>query len=161
MPTMTNVIRVRRETAPVMTRAQVKPGQVFSIKKRDGSWSKTKYACLDNNGRFYSLRITPEGDMLLAATDNGGSSVKLTGKWELKATILRNGARSTTTRSRVTDGQLYAVKGGKKTYAHVGKLNSGKFFSLVLNSDNHATTRNANSRVTIVGDYTIDVTDVA
>lgn len=161
MPFITGAIRVRRETAPVLTRGHVKPGQVFNVKRRDGTWSKTKYACIDNNGRFYSMRITQDGDMLLAATDNTKSAVRVVGKWELKATLYRNGDRKVTTRGRVTDGQLYSVKGGNKTYAHVGKLNSGKFFSMILNADDHATTTDANKHVQIVGTYTIDVTTVA
>lgn len=158
MPVMTGARRVSRTDTLTLTRKNVKPGQVFVAKDaRTGAWGKTKYACLDSNGRYYSLKITENGDMNLAATDNGNTEVKIVGKWALNANILRNGDRKVTTRGQVQDGELFAVKGGKKTYAHVGTLNDGRAFSMVLNSDNHGVTRNMRSKVTVVGSYTIDV----
>lgn len=157
MPVMTGTKRVDRTSNVTLTRAQVKPGQVFVVKGRNGAWGNTKYACLDSNGRFYSLKITPEGEMNLAATDNGASAVKIVGKWKLSATIVKNGDRRQTTRGQVKDGELFAVKGGDKVYAHVGSLKDGRLFSMVLNSDNHGVTANTRSKVSIVGSYTVDV----
>lgn len=157
MPVMTGTKRVDRTSNVTLTRAQVKPGQVFVVKGRNGAWGNTKYACLDSNGRFYSLKITPDGDMNLAATDNGNSAVKIVGKWKLSATIVKNGDRRQTTRGQVKDGELFAVKGGDKVYAHVGSLRDGRLFSMVLNSDNHGVTANTRSKVSIVGSYTVDV----
>lgn len=157
MPVMTGTQRIDRTAEVTPTRAQVKPGQVFVVKGRNNTWGNTKYACLDSNGRFYSLKITDDGDMSLAATDNGDSSVKIVGKWKLNATILKNGDRRETIRGQVNDGELFVVKGGKKVYAHVGSLNDGRLFSMVLDSDNHGVTDNTRSKVTVIGSYTIDV----
>lgn len=149
----------RGKTAPTLHRGDVKQGQVFAVVGREGKYG-TDYASIGANGRFYSVNLKT-GEV--ASTSNSDSTVGLTGKWEFE--INEAPAPSVTRecrRSEVRAGEVFKVKGqSEQLYFHLGTISRAMngFLSVPLaRTENHAVTRNGNSRVQVVATGRIKAT---
>lgn len=159
---MPGIVTITRgDAAPVLTRAGVAPGMVFSVKRQDGRLGR-KYASIGKNGRMYSVNIDT-GE--LASSGNGTSNVTLAGKWKFDLDRnFRYGANrigQRMLRSEVKQGEVFTVDGGAREYAHLGRISRDKngWLSVPLdNTDNHAVTKNGDSHVTVVATFKLAVT---
>lgn len=147
----------RGADAVKMQRSAVKAGQVFASKGRDGRLG-TDYANIGHNGRYYSVN-TKTGE--LSSNARGDREVTLTGRWEFK--INRKPAPGVVRecrRSEVKSGEVFHVRGKDTLYAHMGAItrDMNGFLSVPLaRTENHAVTRNGNSRVNVIGTFVMDV----
>lgn len=150
--------------ATVLTRADVMPGQVFAVKGRDGKLG-TNYAAVgihSGTGRMYSVNLKT-GE--LSSSTRGDKEVVLTGSFQY---VINNNPTPSVERecrrSDVRSGEAFNVKGKQVLYAHLGRisLDTDGFLSVPLaRTENHAVTRNGNSRVNVVATFSMDVTLVA
>lgn len=148
----------RGASAPKMTRGDVQPGQVFAIRDRRTGKLGTNYASIGSNGRAYSVNLKT-GEV--ASADNMDKPVEITGKWEfhINDKPTPSVARECR-RSEVKQGEVFHVNGKKELYAHFGSITRALngFLSVPLSrTENHAVTRNGNSRVKVVASYKMQV----
>lgn len=155
---------VKGTGATVLTRRDVKPGQVFAMKHRDGKMG-TQYAHVGTNSRtgaMYSVNLKT-GE--LSSSTSGDKQVVLTGSFQY--TINNTPAPQVVRecrRSDVRSGEAFHVRGKEVLYAHMGRVSlaADGFLSVPLaRTENHAISRSGNSRVNVVATFTIDVTPVA
>lgn len=158
MPTITIT---RGPTAPKLTRGELKSGMVFSY-LIDGKPGKKQYAAIGTNGRQYSVNLA-SGEV--ASSNKPEREVVLTGVWEFvinrkpAPTVLRECRRS-----EVRSNEVFHVVGKPTLYAHVGRITRAMdgFLSVPLaKTENHAVTRNGNSRVQVIGTYVMQVMPTA
>ncbi len=154
MPTV-NILGGAKATTVV--RSAILPGQVFAMRDRGGKLGKN-YAHIGTNGRMYSVNLET-GE--LSSSSNNDRTVVLTGKYQYKVNrkptpnVVRECRRS-----EVRSGEVFHVRGQDTLYAHMGTIDRALagFLSVPLaRTQNHAVTRNGNSRVNVVGTFTIDV----
>lgn len=151
-------------SAVTLTRRDVKPGQVFASRTQSGKLGMN-YGHLGTDtasGRMYSINLKT-GE--LSASSRGDKSVVLTGsyKYVVNNTPTPSVVR-TCRRSEVKSGEAFHVNGKDTLYAHMGsvRLATQGFLSVPLaRTENHAITRNSNSRVNVVATFTVDATLVA
>lgn len=155
---MPGIVTVRSgAAATTMRRDAVVPGQVFAIRGRNGKLGKN-YAHVGTNGRMYSVNIET-GE--LSSSSNNDSNVVITGKYQYKVNRKPspNVARECR-RNEVRSGEVFHVNGHDTLYAHMGAIERALagFLSVPLaRTQNHAVTRNGNSRVNVIGTFTLDV----
>lgn len=153
---MPNVINITRgAAAPLLRRSDVKFGQVFALKKSDGTVGKN-YLAIGMNGRQYSVAADTRE---LVSSDNPSRRVSLTGTWSMRVTMLPTYRQREVLRSQVTVGEIFKVKGNTRQYAHIGKifLDQRGWLSVPLdNTDNHAVTKNGDSHVVVIGSFTMN-----
>jgi hypothetical protein len=141
-----------------MARSAVTPGQVFAIRGRGGKLGKN-YAHVGTNGRMYSVNLEA-GE--LSSSSNNDKNVVITGKYQYKINRkpVPNVVRECR-RSEVRSGEVFHVNGHDTLYAHMGTIDHALegFLSVPLaRTENHAITRNGNSRVNVIGTFALDVT---
>jgi hypothetical protein len=147
--------------ATTMVRSEVTPGQVFAIRDRGGKLGKN-YAHIGSNGRMYSVNLDT-GE--LSSSSNNDSEVVITGKYQYK--VNRKPAPNVVRecrRSEVRSGEVFHVEDHNTLYAHMGTIDRALngFLSVPLSrTQNHAVTRNGNSRVNVIGTFALDVTLLA
>ena len=146
------------KNATTVTRENVEVGQVFAMRTRNGKLGKN-YAHIGTNGRMYSVDLDTGN---LTSSDNFEREVVITGKFQYKVnrkptpTVARECRRS-----EVQSGEVFHVSGKDTLYAHMGSISHSLegFLSVPLaRTTNHAVTRNGNSRVNVVGTFSLDVT---
>ena len=146
----------------VLTRGQVKPGQVFSIVGRDGKKMAQRYAAIGHNGKAYSINLATGG---LASTDNDNSRVAIVGTFTYDVKMNPNGVPVTKLRSQLADGDVFVVRGSKsgRLYAHMGALaNPGnRWLSVNLGTRDHAIATNGGKRVNVTGKLVLNVKSLA
>lgn len=145
-----------------VARQDVTFGQVFRRYNNDGTLGDKKYGAIGKNGRFYSINLVT-GEV--AAADDGSMRVKVVGSY---VTNIKRWAASKTvagTRARLHDEAVFRVKGGKKLYANLGRLNDGRYIGINTQSADYALAPlvaghgdKGNKRVEQVGTFSIDVT---
>jgi hypothetical protein len=154
MPTV-NILGGAKATT--VTRSTVKPGQVFAMRTRNGKLGKN-YAHIGTNGRMYSVNLET-GE--LTSSGNNDHNVVITGKYQYKVNrkpspnVVRECRRS-----EVRSGEVFHVNGKETLYAHMGTISRALagFLSVPLvRTQNHSVTRNCNSRVNVIGTFTLDV----
>jgi hypothetical protein len=147
--------------AVAMLRRDVKPGQVFAMRGRDGKLGKN-YGHIGTNsqtGRMYSVNVAT-GE--LSASSRGDREVVLTGAYKY---VVNNkptpSVERTCRRNEVRSGEAFHVNDKDTLYAHLGviTMDAQGWLSVPLaRTENHAITRNGNSRVNVVATFTMDVT---
>jgi hypothetical protein len=144
--------------ATTMIRSAVIPGQVFALRGRGGKLGKN-YAHVGTNGRMYSVNLET-GE--LSSSSNNDKNVVITGKYQYKVNrkpspnVVRECRRS-----EVRSGEVFHVKDHDTLYANMGTIDhavSGFLSVPLARTENHAITRNGNSRVNVIGTFALDVT---
>lgn len=131
---------IRRDT--------VKPGQIFQLRKKDGTLGRKLYGALGRNGRLYSLNME-SGE--LAGTGNAAKPVSVVGKFAINTTHCQN---RVTSRDKVASGEIFTVKGGDTSYLALGRLKDGRWASVNMKNplnDDYAATSKGSSEVTVIG----------
>jgi hypothetical protein len=146
----------RGAEAPSMVRSDVKPGQVFATKKRDGKLG-TLYAHIGTNGRMYSVKVL-SGE--LASSSDPRSKVTLAGTFKyVLSKKAAPGVVRECRRSEVKSGEFFSPMGSDLTYLHIGAVSLARngFLSVPLhNTENHSIGKNPNGRVRVLGTFTLD-----
>jgi hypothetical protein len=151
-------VRIERKKTGMtaIRRDQVKPGQVFSLVKKDGSLGDKAYVDVGNNGKHLSVNAD-SGE--LSSTADGAKSVAIVGKAAFSVKRFSAADVVAATRGTVKVGQVFRVKGKETLYAHLGVLSDGRLCSLntadPLNED-YAVTGNTKSNVEVVGEWAIE-----
>lgn len=150
--------------ATTLLRRDVQPGQVFAVKGRDGKLG-TNFAHVGmhtDTGRMYSVSLDT-GE--LRSSGRGDKEVVLTGTFQY---VINNNPTPSVVRecrrSDVESGEAFHVNGKEVLYAHLGTISRemNGFLSVPLaRTENHAVTRNGNSKVNVVATFSMDVTPVA
>ena len=142
-----------------LTRKDVKPGQVFARRKRDGKLGTNYGHVGSDNGVMYSVNLTT-GDV--SSTTSGDKEVVLTGTFQY---VINNNPTPSVVRecrrSEVKSGEAFHVRGKEVLYAHLGAISMAMngFLSVPLaRTENHAVTRNGNGRVEVVATFSLDAT---
>lgn len=152
---MPQVQITRGSAAPSSLRRDVKAGQIFAVRGRDGKLGRN-FANVGHNGRYYSVNLE-NGE--LASTRKGETPVTITGKWQF--VINRKpapGVVRTCKRSEVRSGEVFHVNGKDTLYAHMGSITramEGYLSVPIARTENHAVTRNGNSTVHVIGTFVI------
>jgi hypothetical protein len=152
-------VRIERSTTAMakIARNRVRPGQVFSIVKRDGTLGTKKFAAVGSNGKLYSLNLAT-GE--LASTKKPSRLVSVVGRFVVRAAP--SYTAKATTRGLVKSGQMFTVKGGSTRYLHLGKTADG-FVAINMASpldDDYTVGRDAAKHVAVVGEAEFVVTHV-
>lgn len=148
--------------ATTLVRRDVKPGMTFAIRNtRTGKLGKNfgHVGVNSTTGRMYSINLET-GE--LASSTRGDSNVVLTGAFKY---VVNNkptpSVERECRRSEVGSGELFHVEDKDTLYAHLGSIQldaTGWLSVPMARSENHAVTKKANSRVRVVGTFTLDVT---
>lgn len=152
----------RGSAAPKVSREDVKPGQVFSLRRKDGKMGMN-YAHIGMNGRLYSINVRT-GE--LASSRNSGKEVVLTGTFKYTLSkVAAPGVVRECRRSEVKSGEYFTPmidgEASGKVYLHLGRVQLARegFLSVPLdNTENHAIGKNANGRVSVLGTFVLDTT---
>lgn len=147
---------------PGIARSDVKPGDVFRVYTNTsgaGSLGSALYGAVGKNGKLYSMNMS-SGEV--ASTANPETRVKVVGSYKLIQTLDAVRNHRNTVRAGMTTDDLFKVKGGKKLYANLGRLNDGRFIAINVQSRDHAVTklndwRAGNKNVTKVGTYHVEM----
>jgi hypothetical protein len=136
-----------------VVRNAVKPGEVFSLVKRNGTVGRKLYMALGNNGRLYSINLE---NGALAGTGKPSKTVAIVGKGHVTPTYYgrTDGRRIATTRVNVKSGDIFQHKDSDKSYLALGTLKDGRFASVNMAdpfNDDYAVGTNAKSHVTVIG----------
>lgn len=158
---MPAIVISKGANAVTLTRRDVKPGQVFAMRGRDGKLGKNYGHVGDNSttGRMYSINIQT-GE--LSASSRGDREVVLTGAF--KYVVNNNPTPSVERecrRSEVRSGEAFHVKDKDTLYAHIGTIaqDTDGWLSVPLaRTENHAVTSKGSSRVNVVATFSVDVT---
>ena len=155
MPTRLTITRGASKTT--MKRADVPTFAVFTVPDRDGR-ARKEYANIGVNGRAYAVNLETRE---LASSENRDKKVQLTGKWEFVSTKLPTHRTIRMTRDQVRPGDIFVVEGKDTEYAAIGSVNKDRhgWLSIPMSRpQNHAIAENGDSRVTVVGSFTMNVT---
>jgi len=80
------------------------------------------------------------------------------GSWKCDVAKIVWGTQVQTTRGALKNGDVFAVKGGKKKYVHLSAFNDGRFAALNPTTGDYAVTRNGSKKVTKVGTASLAAT---
>lgn len=159
LPSIVNI--VKGANAVSVARGDVVPGQIFAMKQKNGKLG-IRYAHIGTNGRMYCVNLDTGS---LTSGANRTRSVTLTGKYEYMVNRKpAPGVVRSCLRSEVRPGEVFHVLGKDTLYAHLGRVSLARegYLSVPLaRTENHAISRTGNSRVNVVGTFTLDVTQAA
>ena len=154
---MPKLVITRGPSQTVVSRENVPTFGVFAIKNRDGRLGQ-EYAHIGCNGRAYSVNLETRD---LASSENYDKNCVLTGKWEFNTNLVPEHRQTRMTRSQVRPGDVFVVDGKTTRYAAIGSVNKDRDGWLSVPMDrphNHAIAENGDSRVTVVGSFSMRVT---
>lgn len=162
-------INVSRDVrANTVARINVPAKAVFAYVDKDGKRMKNNYAAIGNSGtddRMFSINLA-NGELASGRAKGAQRPTLIVGAYEYVVTVNPDKTKHVLkSRGEVASGEAFIVPNAKRAdggkpvlYGHVGQVDDGRFLSMNFATQELASTKKDDSKVLVVGTYTLNAT---